>query len=293
MTDYAEPILDGTIDADQLRLALFRGAHAATPGSGSEPGWVAPNGYAINPTGTALDGFDFESSSTDLDVVFQTGEAIVKGTYVARDVTTTVTLPDGATTTVGVGPDPTTSPVGVYLGDVAGAPGPTVPLATYTTSGGAVDTVSDERLMGPVTDVKNQRYESTGATDADTFNGYGPAIYYRNSRSVTIPNTKILDTDTEPWVEAPEHVGANQELRVTKAIIQGPDGTRPTGIAFEVVDAATQTVLDSDASHVLTGTIDTPAMAFTGEVPLAFRLRNTTGSAVECGLALKATVVNV
>lgn len=154
MTDLATP---GEIDA----AADNRSTGHALQKGGVGP-WVV-DGVDISDAYTSIDtagvnAFAHDATaSAGLDAVFDGGEAYVAG-WLVRDTQTTVTLPDGATTTVYVGYDPDAALAtgeapadsqNVIVGQASafGVNDPRTPIYDVTTAAGAIDTVTDRRLL--------------------------------------------------------------------------------------------------------------------------------------------------
>lgn len=99
----------------------------------------------------ALNAFDESHSGSSFDVTIDTGEAVVRGMYLARDTTTTVTLAsstngqdvfvgwqDGSSDTVLIGTS----------GDF-GSDDPKTKIWTFDTDGSGVTSATDQRRLGP------------------------------------------------------------------------------------------------------------------------------------------------
>lgn len=127
---------------------------AALKWAGIVDGWIAPttDAYVASVeglTGAPLNAFDITTSG--LTVTVDTGEGFVEGRWLARDVTTDVTVSDGtADQTIYVGwayGSPDTVKIGLS-GAFATNDGK-VPIWDVTTSGGSVTSQTDRRVLGP------------------------------------------------------------------------------------------------------------------------------------------------
>jgi len=104
----------------------------------------------------SLGAFSESHSGTSYDVTIDTGEAVVRGSYLARDVQTTLTLPastagitiqlgwrDGSADTILLGTDD-----GTGVGDAFDPEDPRIPIWTFDTDGSGVTGATDERILG-------------------------------------------------------------------------------------------------------------------------------------------------
>jgi hypothetical protein len=103
MTDRAQPgAIDSTVRNDELAQALRTEAESFVQPA-DEPTAAAQRRANIDEA--ALNAFDLTSNRTSLDVTVDPGEAFVGG-WVARDVPTTLTLPQSSTVEIVVGWNP-------------------------------------------------------------------------------------------------------------------------------------------------------------------------------------------
>lgn len=174
--------------------------------SGHAPGWVVPDTMELlaDIAGELAAGpynaFDATYAADSLDVTIETGEAIVGGAGVARDTTTTVTLPTNtAGMTVSVGWDPQSQDTVMIRRNAGFADEPTIPLWTFDTDDTGVTAATDQRHIGEEITVRNRRYEGNGvavdrAADADTVGGRPPGVFLRSDQADTMGGTLTIDT---------------------------------------------------------------------------------------------------
>lgn len=161
MTDRVEITQDDVADARQLASSVYRGgSNWVVPGT-DDPGNIATDNSDID--ATALDGFTQSSGSGSLDVTINPGQGYVGGTWLARDVSTTVTL-DASTDgqEVFVGPD-VDSNNAVIIGKSGAfdADDPKTKLHEFDTDSNGVTAVRDRRTLS-----------ETDNHDAIVFGGY-------------------------------------------------------------------------------------------------------------------------
>jgi len=189
MTEKANPSVNRPIDAFETAGAIAYG--------GSQCGFVVESGDPTKMSeqdasidDAALNEFDATTSPSSLDVTIDPGEAIVFGSWIVRDIETTVTLaPDEEEQVVYVGWNKNGSD-DVIVGleeDFAAASGDAdakIDLWTFDTDGVGVETVVDERTIGYsqgqetfTEDVTLQAnlFGSEGETIWDESQGYIPA----------------------------------------------------------------------------------------------------------------------
>jgi hypothetical protein len=192
MTDLAIPTLDATVRslvASQLNRF----------GAGTD-GWVQPASRAfladryqeIDQSNVPLGGFEYlPGASGGGSADFNHGEAVVSGAWVARDETTTVSLPTGATTTIYAGYDVSETNT-VILGKVGAfvPDDPRIPVWELTTDGS--DSITDQtdlRRTSYEIDAIASRYDSTAsgtvddAEDAQELGGEPPGGWMRADTS--------------------------------------------------------------------------------------------------------------
>lgn len=149
MTDAVDPSLDTTIDH---RLQAIGQRYGLAD-------WVVPTDRdlaagRIGLSSPPLNAYDISTSGSSLDVTIDTGEAVVEGRYLARDVTTNVTLSaNTANQTVYVGSnDPDTNTVTIGLDGAFGSNYSRVPIWDVTTGGSGVTSTTDRRRIGEPVD---------------------------------------------------------------------------------------------------------------------------------------------
>lgn len=183
MTDVVTLSVDHTTSPIEASRTFEHGGHSE--------GWVVPNTMElltdINSSLAAgpLNQFDETSSGTSLSVTIDTGEAIIGGAGIARDVTTSITLTANTTgQTIYVGwSHQTNDAVTIGLSGAFAADDPRIPLYTYDTDGSGVTNTAVERTLGETINVKNERYESGGAgsvDNAENLGGNPPSSYLRS-----------------------------------------------------------------------------------------------------------------
>ena len=155
---------------------------------GSDPGWVVPSGTA-KIAGSARNGFGQSSSGASLDVTIDTGEAFVKGCWIDRDTTTTVTL---ATATgsqiIYVGLDLSMkNKIIVGLSAAFAATDPKMAIWTFDTDGSGVTNSTNERIYAP-----GRGLDVPNADNADNLSEtvvIAGSVTGNTSESITIPNS--------------------------------------------------------------------------------------------------------
>ncbi|WP_436933703.1 hypothetical protein [Halovenus marina] len=121
----------------------------------------------------ALNAFDESHSASSLDVTIDTGEALVRGAYLARDTTTTVTLPASATTTLYVGwQDGVRDTVIIGPASDFGSNDPKTEIWTIDTDGSGVTGTSDLRALGPTVQADSGDFGAVSAADELTLPVY-------------------------------------------------------------------------------------------------------------------------
>ncbi|WP_459191815.1 hypothetical protein [Halosimplex sp. J119] len=150
MTDKVNPTLDGNPSSQQTAAAI-RFAGGSSDGwivpAGSDPANIATDDDVIDET--ALNAFTGSHSSSSFDVTVDPGQAYVGGAWLARDITTTVTL-DASTVdqTVYAGWDVTSSNT-VLIGTASefDPRDPRLPLFDFDTDSSGVTAVTDRRNL--------------------------------------------------------------------------------------------------------------------------------------------------
>lgn len=154
MTDAVDPSLGS--DGQGFMIAQAIKQHGAVG-----DGWIAASStaYAADSQNSGISGAPLNAfakvSESGLDVTFDTGEAFIGGSWVARDTQTTYTLADNTTgQTVYVGWDAESADTVIIgkSGDFT-SKDPKIPLYTFDTSSGSVTSETDDRVIGKTTDL--------------------------------------------------------------------------------------------------------------------------------------------
>lgn len=149
MTDNVDPSMNSTLNSYMV-------AQSIRQHGGVGAGWIAEpsEAYAADHpnsgvAGAPLNAFE-KIGESGLDVTFDTGEAFIGGSWLARDTETTVTLADDtAGQTVYLGWDyNATETVLLGLDSAFEAMDQRIPLYTFDTANGAVSAETDERVVG-------------------------------------------------------------------------------------------------------------------------------------------------
>ncbi len=190
MTDKVMPSFGRTARSREYTAALAYGAGSAD-GVVWDDGRLVEDSEGDLATG-ALNAFAESHSSSSFDVTIDTGEAIVRGAYLARDTTTTVTLSSSTSNqTVYLGWKDGQADT-VIIGDSSsfGTHDPSVAIWTFDTDGSGVTSVTDERdlvskgyIAGSMikTDVKGIQFTQTSEPVYDEGANWvdpGTGIYY-------------------------------------------------------------------------------------------------------------------
>jgi hypothetical protein len=131
--------------------------------TGGSSGWIrkssaallADNDPQLNQSAVPLNAFDESHSSSSFDVTIDTGEGFVGGAWLARDVTTTVSLSsstNGQDVYVGWDHDATETVVIGTSSDFA-SEDPTLHIWTFDTDGSGVTNATDHRPIGQGSDL--------------------------------------------------------------------------------------------------------------------------------------------
>jgi hypothetical protein len=148
--------MDKVIPSAQGSTNAYIVASVIRYGAGTD-GWVQPADSALladtdpdiadGPLGAFA-----EAGRAGLDLTLESGEGFVGGAWLARDVQTTYTAPDNATTDVYLGWDHDATDT-VRIGDASAfqAPDPRLHIYTVTTDSGSITSVTDERPVGAST----------------------------------------------------------------------------------------------------------------------------------------------
>jgi len=128
-------------------------------GTSAGPGWIADTSRRLvedsegDLSSGPLGAFSLSTSASSLEVTVASGEAIVDGAYLARDVSTPVSLPANATLTLELGyrdGQPDTVLIGdrgTQAGDGFTASDSSIALADLTTDGSGVTSATDRRTL--------------------------------------------------------------------------------------------------------------------------------------------------
>ncbi len=144
MTDKVMPSFGRTARSREYTAALAYGA-------GSADGVVWDDGRLVEDSegdlaAGSLNAFAESHSSSSFDVTIDTGEAIVRGAYLARDTQTTYTLPSSSMTTIYLGwRDGQADTVVIGESGDFKTHDPYIPIWTFDTDGSGVTSVTDER----------------------------------------------------------------------------------------------------------------------------------------------------
>lgn len=146
MTDKVLPSFGRT-----ARSREFSAVFAYAGGSGEGIVWPSSSRLVEDSEGDlatgALGAYNHVSSS-GLDVTIDTGEAIVRGAYCARDTQTTYTLPESSTTTIYLGWKDSQADT-VVIGEASdfGSEDPSLAIWTFDTDSASVTGSTDERPL--------------------------------------------------------------------------------------------------------------------------------------------------
>lgn len=151
MTDRVHPTIDQTAEARTTAVGAIQFA------GGSGEGWIvpaadSPGNLAADDADideTQLDAFSESSSGSSLDVTINPGEAFIGGAWLARDITTTVSLAastNGQTVYVGWDVDASNQVI-VGLSSAFDADDPKHSIWTFDTDGSGVTSTTDERNL--------------------------------------------------------------------------------------------------------------------------------------------------
>lgn len=165
MTDAVIPSIGGDSDGYIVaRLIEF---------AGGSSGWIqesasallADNDARLDQTAVPLNAFGESHSSSSFDVTIDTGEGFVGGAWVARDVTTTVTLSSSTTgQDVYVGWDAdATETVIIGTSGAFASEDPKMKIWTFDTDGSGVTSATDHRSIGQSSDL-GQAHLDDGST---------------------------------------------------------------------------------------------------------------------------------
>lgn len=157
MTDYANPGAENTVVAPQSVGTSFQ--------HGGVKGWIVATADSPTPTAqfeasaagidtTVIDqAFSASWSSSSFDVTIDPGEAFIAG-YLARDTSTTITLPSNSTTVVDLGWDASAIDSDAVIVDTEGSTAwdpedPRISIWEFTTDGSGVTAASRVIQPGP------------------------------------------------------------------------------------------------------------------------------------------------
>lgn len=173
MTDRAYPSTDS--EAKSRHTATTIEAAGGSDGwvvpSGDDPGGLAADEADI--TEASLDAFDISHSASSLDVDIQPGAAFLGGAWIARDLTTEVTLGASTTSTILLSWEPGTSHT-IDIDEESGieTSDPNMELWEVTTDASGVTDTTDLRNLDAYR-VSNERVEALSSLEAgDILTGY-------------------------------------------------------------------------------------------------------------------------
>lgn len=206
MTDKVHPSF--AREAARSRETSVAIAYAGASGDGWV--WPATSRLVEDSEGDlatgALGAFDETSSGASLNVDIASGEAARRGAYLARDVTTTITLPASATTTLSLGwRDGQADTIligeeGTAVGDSFATNDPRKDIWTFTTDGSGVTAVTDHRQMADDYRIPNSALEDVG-------------LEVQDGGVTAVSDAAILDFDGSTFsVSEPTTDEANVEL---------------------------------------------------------------------------------
>lgn len=178
MTEKANPSRNRPAEAFKTAGAIAYGGHGSGGFvvDGGSPTDISTQDAGIDET--ALNTFAETSSASSFDVTIDPGEAFVFGSWIAIDVTTTVTLASsttGQTVYVGWNKNGADDVIVGLDGAFSSASGDTderIPLWTFDTDGSGVTSVTDERTIGYSIAVEG---EQTFGANADVTVAYNSA----------------------------------------------------------------------------------------------------------------------
>lgn len=196
MTDRIQPS-PGTV-VDSLEYS------GATRFAAGTDGWVVPSGndkFAVEAdeiSGAPLNGFVETHSATSMTVTIDSGEGFVHGKWVARDVTTDVTLTAstaGQTVYVGWAPTGTSLVIGLD-GDFA-SNARQYALWDFRTDGSGVVEVTDLRETSYIVEGSNHADTADLAHDSEAVGGVGLSNLIRADQSGTISGDLTVQNSIE------------------------------------------------------------------------------------------------
>jgi hypothetical protein len=189
MTQKANPSPNRPAEAFKTAGAIGYGGHSeGYVVSGTETTPISEQDSGIDET--VLNAFIQTSSATSTSVDIDPGEAFVFGAWLAKDTTTTVSLPTNSTTTVFVGWDKGSTD-DVIVGrdnsftNASDDTDQKIPLFDFTTDGSGVTGVEDRRRIGKTVDGAIEHRNSTQTGDYTT-SGEGIIFADTSSGPVTI-----------------------------------------------------------------------------------------------------------
>lgn len=216
MTEYVQPSPNATYRSFPTSGALRRATQV--------DGWIVPGSedhYAayMGLSGTPLNEFQADWSSSSFDVTIDTGEGYVGGKWLGIDTTTTVTLASGTSNqTVYVGwPADAGNDVIVGLSGDFPADHDKIPIWDFDTDSNGVTNATDRR-----------RFEPTGAIQPNEH----------------IPTVALHDGDSADF-RVPVEV--NQELTVTGwGAVVTSDDSAPAGLKVQLLDQGENLVAEEN-----------------------------------------------
>lgn len=242
--------------------------------AGHSDGFVVENDVIVSDvdsvglTAGPLDGFR-KTGESNLDVQIGSGEGLIDGTVVGKDMSTMVTLPANSTVTVVLAYVPssessllidTDANVTSSAGDV-----PRIDLYDFVTDADSITSQTDLRVVGEQIDVKNARYESSDGTgtvavdNATALDGVDSTQYARVDQNESIMGTwEFNDTIT---VDSPQNNPAIQinGANATDSDELVIDGDEDTGQDDDLIkvrsvnDPRNNTATNDDTKFVVKG----------------------------------------
>lgn len=155
MTDKVIPSVQGDSDAFVVAQLIELGAGSSGWIQPSSSALLADNVSSLDQTAVPLNAFNESHSSSSYDVTIDTGEGFVGGAWVARDVTTTVTLSSSTNNqTVYAGWDiSATDTLIIGKSGAFASEDQKIPIWEFDTDGSGVTNADDKRQLGQSSDL--------------------------------------------------------------------------------------------------------------------------------------------
>lgn len=280
MTQIVDPSPDRTGKARRVAEAVRRSALS--------PGWIADTNTEYiaadeGLTGTPLNAFKASTSTSSFDVTFDTGEAFINGSWLAKDTTTTVTLASSTT-----GQD-------VYLGwsatsadtVIIGKSGafnaydPKVHIYTFDTDGSGVTASTDYRPIGERLDQPNAKYDAdlSGVVDdaenAQALGGQSSTVTFRDVATISMGVAKLEDTEKYRQLE---RVPSNTTWKLLSVTMMNAAFDAESGAYIKVFDSAGNQIYSQNGQKYKTGSVSNPIASHAGADDIEIWLENQVGS---------------